>query len=242
MKIMSSAKEFKTEFKTKTDLIVESVINSIIQEKYKPFDKLPSENIYIQNFGVSRVTVREAFKRLSSMGVVSIRQGDGTFVNEIKPFEIKSALLPFLTANRQMICDVYETRIVIEESIVELVMQRKSGSDILRLRGIIEKMDYAIENSNIEEYSDFDNAFHDTLTELCGNPVLISICESLTSVRKSNIQKSNSSIPSIEISNREHREILRAIENDDASSAKALIRKHLLYSKKMMLASIGEDA
>jgi GntR family transcriptional repressor for pyruvate dehydrogenase complex len=222
---------------SKTDSLVDSVISSIANGEYTPGSKLPPENYYVKEYGLSRVTVREAFKKLNSMGVVSIRQGDGTFVKAIKPFGINRAVLPLLMANRETIEDVYETRIIIEEAILELVIRLRSNGDILALRGIVSEMGRAVYASDVEEYNTLDDNFHDKLTEICGNPVLASIYDSLAVIRKSNIRKSNSSMKSIEKSIKDHQDILDAIEQKDGARAKDLMRRHLVYSQQMLLAS-----
>ena len=225
---------------TKTDMIVENVINSIISEQYKPGDKLPAESYYVKNCGVSRVTVREAFKKLSSMGVVSIRQGDGTFVHKIKPFEIKNALLPLLMANMQIINDLYEARIFIEQSILELAIERKTPDDIKTVQNIVKDMEDAIKDSDLNKYNLADFAFHDTLTGICGNSVLESIYDSLSRIRRNNITKSNTSMDSVKKSIDEHKRILEAIIDNNTEKAKEIMKNHLLYSRQMAYQDFDE--
>ena len=71
----------KIKSKSKCDLLTEEIIGQIVQGVYRPGDKLPPENELIAAYQVSRVTVRESLKKLSAMGIVSICQGDGTFIN-----------------------------------------------------------------------------------------------------------------------------------------------------------------
>ena len=226
---------------TKTDMVVENVINSIVSEQYKPGDKLPAENYYVTNCGVSRVTVREAFKKLSSMGVVSICQGDGTFVHKIKPFEIKTTLLPLLMTNRQFINDLYETRIFIEQSILELAIEKKTPDDVRAVQNIVKDMENAINDSDLNKYNMADFAFHDRLTGICGNSVLESIYDSLSMIRRSNITKSNTSMDSVKKSIDEHRRILEAIIDNNLEKAKEIMKNHLLYSRQMAYQGFDEE-
>jgi len=220
---------------TKTDLVVENVINSIVNEQYKPGDKLPAENFYVKNCGVSRVTVREAFKKLNSMGVVSIRQGDGTFVDKINPFEIKGALLPLLIANRQMIDDLYETRVFIEQAILELVIERKTLNDVKVLQNLVKDMGDAISNSNLKAYSIADLAFHDALAAMCCNSVLENIYDSISIIRCNSVAKSNTSMDSIKKSILDHKHILEAIIDNNTDRAKSVMKAHLLCARQIMV-------
>jgi len=61
---------------------------------YKPGDKLPSERELVEQFEVSRVTVRDALKSLQSLGLVSIRRGvnAGAYVSEPSPQAITQSI------------------------------------------------------------------------------------------------------------------------------------------------------
>lgn len=221
--------------KTKTDMVVENVIQTIATNNYQPGDKIPPESYFIKEYDVSRVTVREAFKRLSSMGVVTIKSGDGTFVNTIKPFEVKEALLPLLAVNPDAIEELYETRICIELFIVELAAKRRTSEDVAELSQIVHEMETCLENSDIDGYSSFDDEFHNCLSRICDNTILQSIYESLTMVRKANITKSNKADVNLAESIQEHRDILQAIKAGAVDPAKSTLEKHLLRSKRHML-------
>jgi GntR family transcriptional regulator len=66
-------------------LQLKNVIESEIRDgKYGPEDRLPSERILCERFGVSRMTARQALKELERSGLVFSRVGKGTFVSEPK--------------------------------------------------------------------------------------------------------------------------------------------------------------
>jgi len=220
--------------KTKTDMVVENVIQTIAMENYKPGDKIPPESHFIKEFDVSRVTVREAFKRLSSMGVVTIKSGDGTFVNTIKPFEIKEELLPLLT-NKDTIEEIFEIRICIELFIMELAVLRRTEEDLDKLSHIIENMEDRLQSGDIEGYGSYDDQFHNHLSNICGNSILKSIYESLTLVRKTYIRMSNKTDENMAMSNSEHHEIYNALKIHDVEAAKHTMKNHLLRTKRNVL-------
>lgn len=60
--------------------IAEKLAKDIVGNRYKPFERLPSEQELMERYGVSRVTVRQAIGVLRKQGVVSAKQGKGTFV------------------------------------------------------------------------------------------------------------------------------------------------------------------
>lgn len=54
--------------------------NSILSKKYKPGEKLPTENVLSEQYDVSKITIRKAIQKLSDEGFVKKVQGKGTFV------------------------------------------------------------------------------------------------------------------------------------------------------------------
>ena len=67
--------------------VVESIIDQLVDQirngTLKQGDRLPSERLLIEMLGVSRSSVREALQGLAVMGLVEIRQGEGTFVKGV---------------------------------------------------------------------------------------------------------------------------------------------------------------
>lgn len=57
----------------------------IVSGEYQPGDLIPSERELVENYKVSRLTVREAIKRLVAQGIVKKIQGKGTYVTEYSP-------------------------------------------------------------------------------------------------------------------------------------------------------------
>ena len=68
---------------SKCDYVAQELKTQIIAGKYRSGDQLPPEPALCEMFSVSRITVREALKKLSMMGLVEIKQGKGTFVKSV---------------------------------------------------------------------------------------------------------------------------------------------------------------
>ena len=63
-------------------------LKELIREKiatgeWKPGDLIPSERELCEEHGISRMTVRQAIQELLREGIVTIRRGEGTFVNNV---------------------------------------------------------------------------------------------------------------------------------------------------------------
>ncbi|ARU57971.1 transcriptional regulator, GntR family protein [Oleiphilus messinensis] len=64
--------------------IKEVLKKQILEGQYQPHERLPSENKLMQEFQVSRITVRQALRDLTAEGLIFSSQGKGTFVNKPK--------------------------------------------------------------------------------------------------------------------------------------------------------------
>ncbi|MGK2867361.1 MAG: FadR/GntR family transcriptional regulator, partial [Mycobacterium sp.] len=62
--------------------VFEQIVAEVLSGEMKPGDSLPSERRLAEVLGVSRPAIREALKRLTSIGLVEIRQGDATTVRD----------------------------------------------------------------------------------------------------------------------------------------------------------------
>jgi GntR family transcriptional regulator len=65
---------------------IESLLrNKILSGQYEPGEKLPTEDVLLQHFGVSKITIRNALSRLEADGLIIRNRGKGTFVAEKIP-------------------------------------------------------------------------------------------------------------------------------------------------------------
>ena len=109
--------------------------------RYRPGDKLPNENDLAGEYGVSRGTLREAIRILSSHGVLVVRRGMGTFVAEQLPEKADFGLMELLT-QKTVLKELFELRLMVEPRCVALACRRATSEElrnILRLGEAFEK-------------------------------------------------------------------------------------------------------
>lgn len=83
--------------KTKYFILKETLIADIVSGKYKPGDKIPSENELAAAFSVSRHTVRKALAILAAEGYINAEHGKGTFCSERMRYSGKSKNIAVVT-------------------------------------------------------------------------------------------------------------------------------------------------
>ena len=125
--------------------------------RYRPGDKLPNENDLAGEYGVSRGTLREAIRILSSHGVLVVRRGMGTFVAEQLPEKADFGLMELLT-QKTVLKELFELRLMVEPRCVALACRRATSEE---LRNIL-RLGEAFEKTVLERGDSIaaDQAFH----------------------------------------------------------------------------------
>jgi len=75
------------------NLIASVLRNKILSGQLEPQEKLPTENELVQQFGASKITIRNALSMLEAEGLIIRNRGRGTFVSETIPIVKQFTLL-----------------------------------------------------------------------------------------------------------------------------------------------------
>lgn len=193
--------------------------------------RLPSERQLAEGLGVSRAAVREAVQSLGLLGVVEIRQGDGTYLkasgSEILPRVIEWGL--FLGERRIM--DLVEARQQLEISLAGLAARRRSETEAQQLRSLIARMDEA---ADAKTFVDSDIEFHSTIARSAHNSALADMLINITSLLRVWMTRSIHAAGETSGSNAEHRRIAEAIIAKDPRAAQSAMRQHLRGAEKRL--------
>ncbi len=159
---------------TLSQKIERKIEEAIRQKKLVPGAKLPSERELCESFAVSRTALREALRRLSARGLISVRKGSGMFVSEIKTEDaIKSLNLYYdLKFDSNLISQIIEVRRLFEPEIARLASRNRSEEDVQLLRNnILDLINCDPDNTQMEV--DMINRFHTNLSKATGNPIIM---------------------------------------------------------------------
>src|SRR3954447_25940413 len=120
--------------------IVEQLRSLILTGQYPPGAKLPPERELSKRLGVNRASLREALKKLEHLGLVRIRQGDGTRVQDFMQtggIDLMSHLIPLAQAGHvELLRDVLEFRRIFGREVARMAAQRADAEDVMRLDAI----------------------------------------------------------------------------------------------------------
>ena len=212
--------------------VEQAIKNSIADEMYKPGEKLPSERELVDQFQVSRVTVREALRNLQRSGLVTVKRGiyAGAYVSEPTPDPITENFENLIRLGRIDYSHLIDARMYIEPLAAETAARYRTAEDIERLNKLLQQASSAIDES--WKQARLTNVkFHCEVAKITQNPIIIFITESITQTcSELIIEKTSSKLDKQAIAKLigEHHDILEAIIAQDGPKAYGRTRQHLI--------------
>jgi GntR family transcriptional repressor for pyruvate dehydrogenase complex len=201
----------------------------ILGGQYPPGSKLPPERELSKRLRVNRASLREALKKLEHLGLVRIRQGDGTRVQnfmETGGIELVQHLLPLAGGKPELIRDLLEFRRIFGREIARLSAARssKNGDGLAKLRTIADRADQV---SGALELFDLDFDFYVALAQMSGNQVMLLLINTVRDgVRGFMPLLANLAAPGESV-RKHHRDLIAAIERGDAAGAGRVADEYL---------------
>ncbi len=170
-----------------------------------------------EQLGVSRTPVREAISRLEQEGIVENIARRGAFV---------------VRKSKNEILDIVDVWAALESMAARLATSRASDEEISQLRSKFATLDGEEARAHIDEYSDTNIEFHQTIIRLGHSELITQMANQLffhmRAIRASTIGDRNRVAQSV----MDHSRIIEAIEERDAYHAEQLVRDHALELAK----------
>jgi GntR family transcriptional repressor for pyruvate dehydrogenase complex len=204
--------------------IARKLLDYLLSGVLLPGDRLPSERELSRTFGVGRSAVRDALKPLTLLGIIDVRQGDGTYLRATESEVLPKAVEWGLLLGERRAVDLVEARRHIEITLATLAAQRRSEEDLRDMRRLLRQMQDAASD---DEFIEADIAFHLRLAEAARNSVLSGILTNIRSLIQVWITRVTHAADTLAPSYQEHVPIMAALEAGDPAAAAAAMGAHL---------------
>jgi len=221
-----------------SSLIVELITNYLLSGELKPGDKLPTEMSLAQKLGVGRNSVREALKMLSSIGVLEVHKGAGTFIAKTMKTSILNPLVLSLVFEQGTSKDLIELRLLLEIGSAELALPKITEKDLQRLEELTDdlKKEGEKRKRDPKKLLEIDLAFHMALHRMAGNKLLFKLVEPIYTIFFASIEKSVGRAPQRAYKN--HRMVIDALRKGDID----LIRRNMRESMKIWMNVVHQSS
>lgn len=185
------------------------LLEAICSGRFRKDDRLIAEDI-ANEIGMSRMPVREAFRRLDAQGLVNLRPNRGAVVSGL---------------NIEELHEVFEMRSALEGLAVRAAVGRVTERQLAALERMLDEMDdYRDESA---QWVSRHRAFHETLCSLSGRPRLMKQIGALYSLVEAPMRLWLTQGEKPLSARQEHAVILDAVRSGDAARAEAIVREHI---------------
>ncbi|UCF90369.1 MAG: FadR family transcriptional regulator [Desulfobacterales bacterium] len=223
-----------------SDEVYKQIVASISSGQFKPGEKIPSEREMASELGISRQSLREALHRAEVMGLIKVRQGEGSFIRSSVHEPLKPALTVIIEKEAEKIFEFLEIRKLIEGWCAEKAAREANAEDLDYIRAILDQMKTI--GSKDKRWEEMDVAFHLAIAEASHNVIAMHIMEALK-VNFGTFFRFRNSITSSEKTDllwQHHNEIFQAICSRNPALAKQKLVDHLDFIESKIKADMGK--
>lgn len=216
------------------DKAVHGLRDLIASGEFKPGQKFPPEPELCERLGVSRGSLREAVRMLSSLGITESRHGSGTFVSALGPRELIGPLkLTIGLAPIDTVLGLYDVRRVLEGHAASLAAVHATPEEVVTLGELLDRMD---QEKDLVEFSKLDSEFHDQIAQLSRNETLRVLLQVFRARNRAfyRLFEGEGGEFRREQSDRGHREIFDSIAHRDISSAQTAAMHHIFTTEQAL--------
>jgi DNA-binding FadR family transcriptional regulator len=212
-----------------SELIATQLRRQIVRGAVQAGEKLPPETRLMEQFGVSRPTIREAFRILETEGLIVVTPDQTAAVRHV------GLLLQLRGAT---VDDVYEARKIAEPACAAMLARCRTEQDIADLAAVVAEIDFAVEARDGQpdptQWTRLSYRFHELIMQRSGNKTLAlqgamlhDIVATHTEVRASRSFGETGSPERFRRAVQSYKQLLALVEAGDADGAERMWRSHM---------------
>ena len=228
------------------ELVADRLRKQIVRGELREGESLPAEATLTEHFGISRPTLREAFRVLETEQLITVRRGarGGASVHAPSAAMVARYTGFYLEHDGTSLADVLEARVAIESPAAGLAAQRRTDDDLERLRAAIAECEQLAADRRrlVLQFSEF----HALVVAAAHNrtiALLHAVLREIIDMAKLRRLADDDDGPSRALARgaTSHRELVELIAAGDSEGAEWLWRAHLNDANRYLLAIPGGD-
>ena len=200
-----------------------------IDKKYDIGDKLPNENELSKELKVSRTTLREGIRILTTHNILVIKRGKGTFVTNHEKLNGNFGLEEFSTF-KMNVKDLYEMRLIFEPQTAYYAAIRATDKELERILYYGKLEEEKILNKI--DRTEAEQAFHKSIAKATHNEFMNKLMPILYKAIDKGVILSYENETIIGDTLNDHHMIMEFLEARDAEGAKTAMKLHILRAMR----------
>ncbi|MDZ7871578.1 MAG: pyruvate dehydrogenase complex transcriptional repressor PdhR [Rheinheimera sp.] len=222
-----------------SDQIVGQLEQMLLEGSFAPGQKLPTERELAEQFEVSRPSVREALQKLEAKGLVSRKQGGGTFVCDTLVGGLTDPLFELIGRHPESQFDLLEFRHALEGICAYYAALRGTANDFSQIKQRYDEICLAQQQHDINAEAAAVGSFYSAVAEASHNVVLLHLVRGLTPLVEQNIrlnleilQQKDGIVGQL---NSHRQRLMEAVINGEPEQARQASNSHLAFIEEALL-------
>ena len=210
--------------------IADRLAEMIVHGRFAPGDKLPSEPELSHELNVSRTTLREALRILSTRGLVEVRRGIGTFVTESRNIRDDYDVLKIRNTNVNT-KDLYEMRLMFEPQAAYYATLRASNDELNEIFRYCELNEQMIRSAD-PLWDETEQKFHNSIASATHNPFITALLPIFNRAIHHGILLANEAPEVAEMTLHDHRVLTQYLRERNPEGAKTAMQLHIINTMR----------
>ncbi|MFC5653665.1 FadR/GntR family transcriptional regulator [Paenibacillus solisilvae] len=225
---------------TVTEQIMEQIVQLIRSGELKPGQQLPNERDLAEQFGVTRGRVREALRALSLVGLITIKSGEGSFVNRRQEPIPPETIVWMFHHELDNLDEVYAARRLIESEVYLTAAAHNEPQELQPLHDILSALPAVLNPEEPELFLDQLDRFDLHVGGICGNRIYAKLMQTIVYLRRETSIKLLRVPGAMENSIQNRTVVLEALEESSVPKMKLAVDAFFDQSKQFYQ-HIGES-
>jgi DNA-binding GntR family transcriptional regulator len=218
-------KQHQIERRSIPEGIRDSLQERILSGEFRDGEALVQDAI-AEEYGVSRIPVREALRQLEACGLVSMETHKGAVVTSIPTEQVE---------------ELFELRALLETDMLARAVRRMTDSDIAEAREILGALEDSYRRGDMASWGRLNWAFHRRLYLPAGRAQTLTILQGINLQVERYIRLHLLATDGIDNAEREHREVLRLCALRDTEAAVVFLKLHILDAGRNLVAVLRQE-
>lgn len=221
--------------------VADEIKQWVVERDLKKGDKLPNEGEMIEQFGVSKGTVREALRILEAQGLIVTKTGPGggSIVGEVSAERARSLLANYFYFQDLSITDIYQMRKALEPELAASLAGRLNDAQIDELQSLAERYPAPASTAEEEKEQHISSlVFHARLSEFAGNKLLGFVIGFMARILTDlTVYRRLYDVPNVELwrKGRQHQlQLVEALRQGEPDKARAIMASHMQIAEELM--------
>lgn len=222
----------------------DAIRSMILAGTLSPGNKIPPERDLASDLKMSRGSIREGVRELSAQGVLSVRQGDGTYVSSLEADDLFATLDFALRVDRNSLLHMAELRLILEPHIASLAAARITESGKAALQARLDEYGKELQETapNRDLLVEIDETIHQELLRHAGNPLIAAVLRSIDNVVRRGRELTvvlDSALPD---SFQELQAVVSAVTASDPPRSQAAMTWHIAHWAELLRREVHAEA